>query len=339
MAGNKSRPTVAITIGDPAGIGPEIVLKSLRNNEILEKCIPLIIGNMEILQKCIDSLGLNDINIVSIDDPKKAKGELFKCEMIHVYTDGTTRIRPGTVSASGGNAADAYIQKVCELAEKGLIDAISTAPINKESLRAAGIDSIGHTELLAKYLNTDNPLTMFVIENMRIFFLSRHLSLRNAIEYITEKRLYDMIKRVNSTMIDFGFPTPKIAVAALNPHASDGGQFGDEEGLVITPAIKKAEAEGVDVAGPIGADSVFHQALEGKYDCVISLYHDQGHIASKTRDFFRTVTATLGLPILRTSVDHGTGFDIAWQGKASSVSMEAAILTACDFIKRMKRYK
>ena len=168
---------------------------------------------------------------------------------------------------------------------------------------------------------------------MRIFFLSRHLSLREAVDYITEERLLAMIRRVDSAMRDLGFREPRIAVAALNPHASDGGQFGDEEARIISPAISRASSEGIAVIGPIGADSVFHQALEGRHDCVISLYHDQGHIAAKTRDFFRTVTATLGLPVLRTSVDHGTAFDIAWQGKANPVSMEAAILAACDLLK------
>ena len=167
---------------------------------------------------------------------------------------------------------------------------------------------------------------------MRIFFLSRHLSLREAIDYLTEDRLLAMIRRVNAVMKGLGFLRPRIAVAALNPHASDGGQFGDEEAKIISPAVNRARNERIDVTGPIGADSVFHQALEGRFDCVISLYHDQGHIAAKTRDFFRTVTATLGLPVLRTSVDHGTGFDIAWQGKASSISMEAAILAACDLL-------
>jgi 4-hydroxythreonine-4-phosphate dehydrogenase len=252
--------------------------------------------------------------------------------VVDVPAPGLEALRVGEVQAACGAAGDAFIRKACELGLAGEIDAISTAPLNKESLRAAGVPHIGHTEMLADYLGAPDPLTLFILDRMRIFFLSRHLSLRQAIDYITEPHMRAMIRRVHAAMRDFGFRAPTIAVAGLNPHASDGGLFGDEEATHISPAIAAARAEGIDVVGPIGADSVFHQALEGQYDCVISLYHDQGHIASKTRDFYRTVTATLGLPVLRTSVDHGTAFDIAWQGKASSVSMEAAIRAAADLL-------
>lgn len=333
--GAARKPIVGVTIGDPAGIGPEIVLKSLTNKVIFERCTPIIIGNAALLKRCASDVGIMDIDIIPINSPSDARGLLGTCEVIDVYSEGIDKIVPGLIQAAGGLAADAYIRKACSLAQQGVIDAISTAPINKESLRAAGIIGIGHTELLAQYFGVRNPLTLFITENMRIFFLSRHLSLRQAIDYITEDRLYGMVERVHSTMTDLGFPSPRIAVAALNPHASDGGQFGDEEERILSPAIRKAVDHGIDVVGPIGADSVFHQALEGKYDCVISLYHDQGHIAAKTRDFYRTVTATLGLPILRTSVDHGTGFDIAWKGEAKSISMEAAILAACEFLHKM----
>lgn len=299
--------------------------------------MPVVIGSVELLRRCAREVGIDGVDIVPIDEPPQAKGVAGRVDVIDVPVEGMDSLAPGVIQVAGGLAADAQIRKACELAREGKIDAISTAPINKESLRAAGIEGIGHTEMLAQYLNAPDPLTLFVTENMRIFFLSRHLSLRKAIDYITEERVYAMIQRVDSVMRNFGFPSPKIAVAALNPHASDGGQFGDEEARLIVPAVTRALAEGIGVVGPMGADSVFHQALDGRYDCVISLYHDQGHIASKTRDFFRTVTATLGLPVLRTSVDHGTGFDIAWQGKASSVSMEAAILATCDFLRRMRQ--
>ena len=352
------RPIIAVTMGDPAGIGPEVVLGALRSQEVYRRSIPIVIGSMDILRR----LGAKPI---SLEGPEDATGEPGKVEVIDVQVPGIQSIEPGKVQAVGGLAADAFIRKACELAlekrtcppkplgdeawakspRRRRIDAISTAPISKESLRAAGIQGIGHTELLAEYLNrdrlqtTDNrhqtapePLTLFVTENMRIFFLSRHLSLRQAIDYITQERLLDFILAVDRAMRKLGFPKPRIAVAALNPHASDGGQFGSQEAEIIMPAILQAQAKGIDVTGPIGADSVFHQALERRFDCVISLYHDQGHIAAKTRDFFRTVTATLNLPVLRTSVDHGTGFDIAWQGKANSISMESAILAACDLL-------
>jgi len=322
------RPVIAVTIGDPAGIGPEVVLGALRSDKVYDCAIPVVIGSLEALSRCACQVGIEGIELVRIDGPQGARGVLGTVEVIDVPVPGLESLQPGKVQAAGGRAADAFIRKACELALAGRIDAITTAPISKESLRAAGIAEIGHTELLAKYLNSPESLTIFITENMRIFFLSRHLSLRQALDCITEDRVLTMIRRVDSAMKGLGFRRPRIAVAALNPHASDGGQFGSEEAAVLSPAISRAKREGIEVAGPVGADSVFHQALEGRFDCVISLYHDQGHIAAKTRDFFRTVTATLGLPVLRTSVDHGTAFDIAWQGRASSISMEAAILAA-----------
>ena len=328
------RPIIAVTMGDPAGIGPEVVLGALRNRQIYDRAIPLVIGNIEILGRCMRDVGIAGLELARVDGPENAKGIPGIVEAIDLSVPGLENLQPGKVQASGGLASDAFIRKACELALENRIDAISTAPISKESLRAAGIEEIGHTELLAKYLKSPAPLTIFVTGNMRIFFLSRHLSLRQAIDYITEDRLLAMIRRVDAAMKELGFREARVVVAALNPHASDGGQFGDEEARVISPAISQARNEGINVTGPIGADSVFHQALEGRFECVISLYHDQGHIAAKTRDFFRTVTATLGLPVLRTSVDHGTGFDIAWQGKANCVSMEMAILAGCDFLGR-----
>jgi len=326
------RPVIAVTIGDPAGVGPEVVLGALKSRKIYSRAVPVVIGSLELLRRCARQVGIGDIKLVQIDAPESARGVPGVAEVMDVPVPGLENLQPGKVQAAGGRAADAFVRKACEFALAGRIDAISTAPIGKESLRAAGIAEIGHTELLAKYLNSPEPLTVFITENMRIFFLSRHLSLRQALDYITEERVLSTIRRVDAAMKGLGFRRPRIAVAALNPHASDGGQFGDEEAVILAPAISRACDEGISVAGPIGADSVFHQALEGRFDCVISLYHDQGHIAAKTRDFFRTVTATLGLPVLRTSVDHGTAFDIAWQGKAGSISMEAAILAASSLL-------
>jgi 4-hydroxythreonine-4-phosphate dehydrogenase len=330
------RPVIAITIGDPAGVGPEIVLGALRNEEIYNRAIPVVIGSISVLKRCMQYIGMTGLEILQVDEPAGARGLVGQVEVIEVSVAGLDDLCPGKVQAVGGKAADAFIRKACDLALAHQVDAIATAPISKESLRAAGIPKIGHTELFARYLATSHPLTLFVTGNMRVFFLSRHMSLREAIDYITEERVLGMIRRVNKSMQELGFVSPCIALAALNPHASDGGQFGDEEARILLPAILKAKAEGINVHGPIPADSVFHQALEGRFDCVISLYHDQGHIATKTKDFYRTVSVTLGLPVLRTSVDHGTAFDIAWQGKANSLSMETAIFTASDLLDGMK---
>ena len=335
---NNQRPVIGITLGDPAGIGPEIVLGALQDEALREKCIPVVIGHASVLRRCWEATGISAGEVQVVHSPREARGASGTVEIVHVETPGMEDFQPGTLSADAGRAAEAFVRRACELALAGEIDAIATAPINKESLRLAGIEHIGHTEMLAAYLHSPDPLTLFITENMRIFFLSRHLSLRQAISYITEDKVHDFIKRVHRAMTGFGFANPSIGLAGLNPHASDGGQFGDEEEKHLIPAARRAQAEGISVSDPIGADSVFNMALEGRFDCVISLYHDQGHIAAKTRDFYGTVTATLELPILRTSVDHGTALDIAWQGKANPVSMKAAILAAVDMLKKGERH-
>ncbi len=319
-------------MGDPAGIGPEIILGALNDGEVAKRCDPVVIGNTELLQRCSSALGFDKAGRISISSSQDI-GRPNVITALDVPTSGSSKIIPGQLSAEAGLAAGAYVQKACELGLDGLIDAFATAPVNKEALRLAGIEHIGHTEMLAEYLGGD-PVTLFITGNMRIFFLSRHLSLRDAIRYITARRVYNFIRRIHDVMSDFGFDSPRIGLAALNPHASDGGQFGSEEQRHLLPAAARARAEGIDVSDPIGADSVFNMALEGRFDCVISLYHDQGHIAAKTRDFHGTVTATLGLPVLRTSVDHGTAFDIAWKGVANPISMKMAILAAVEMLAR-----
>lgn len=330
------RPVIGVTIGDPAGVGPEIVLRALQNGNLYEKCIPVMIGNAGAIRRCAEAANIELWPLEMLENPRSAKGEAGTLEMVHVETPGMMDFEPGALSEDAGRASDAFVKCACELALAGQIDAISTAPINKESLRLAGVPYIGHTEMLAAYLDSPEPLTLFITENMRIFFLSRHLSLRQAIEYINTDRVCRFISQVHSAMTDLGFANPSIGLAALNPHASDGGQFGDEEAKYLVPAAQRARQEGINVTDPIGADSVFNMALGGRFDCVISLYHDQGHIAAKTRDFYGTVTATLGLKTLRTSVDHGTALDIAWKGIANPVSMEAAIFAAADMLARKK---
>jgi len=327
-----ARPVIGVTMGDPAGVGPEVVAAALENAEVYDACVPVVIGHEGVLGRCAEALGKPAPTVRTIKSPVEAKGAFGEIELVHVETPGMAELEPGKISADAGRAADAFIRRACELGLSGEIDAICTAPINKESLRLANVAEIGHTEMLAKYLSGSDPLTLFVTENMRIFFLSRHLSLRDAVDYVTAERVHKFIVRVNKAITQLGFGNPRIGLAALNPHASDGGQFGDEEEKHLIPAARKAREQGIDVSDPIGADSVFNMALEGRFECVISLYHDQGHIASKTRDFHGTVTATLGLPVLRTSVDHGTALDIAWKGIANPVSMKMAILKAAEMI-------
>jgi 4-hydroxythreonine-4-phosphate dehydrogenase len=233
----------------------------------------------------------------------------------------------GQIAAHTGHDSVAYVETAAELGQQHRIQAIVTAPINKEAMRAAGVKYPGHTEILGAAFNSGVE-TMFVVDKMRIFFLTRHLSLRQAIDAISQEGLLHLLAHAREVLAKMGIDTPTIGVAGLNPHAGDGGLFGDEEIRVLQPAIAAAQKRGWDVVGPVGADSIFHQALSGRYDAVISLYHDQGHIAAKTYDFNRTVSVTTGLPIIRTSVDHGTAFDIAGQGIADATNMIEAIKVA-----------
>jgi len=325
------RPTIAVTIGDPAGIGPEIALCAVTAPAVQEACRPVIVGSVGVLEQCAQWCGFDPVPLPSASSPLALPDSPLV--VLDVPVPGIDTIRPGRVQALGANAAVTYLRRAGRLALDGFVQAITTAPINKESLAAAGLPGLGHTEILAGYFEVEDPLTLFITERMRIFFLTRHLSLRDALKHITQENVLQMLRRIAVALRELGLEQPRIAVAALNPHASDGGLFGEQEQRELEPAVAAAQAEGLQVVGPVPADSVFHQALEGRFDAVLSLYHDQGHIAAKTRDFHRTVTATLGLPVLRTSVDHGTAFDIAWTGQASSVGMEAAILAAADLLR------
>ncbi len=308
---------IVLTTGDPAGIGPEIALRAAGSPDLRALCQLTLVGTRGLLERCASVVGVPWSDSLRIED---------------VEVPGLESLKPGVVSEVGGRAAYEYTRRACAMALAGAADAIVTAPINKESLRAAGCPHIGHTEMLADEFGVADPLTMFVTGPLRVFFLSRHLSLRQAVDYVRGPHVAKMLRRVHGAMLELGFREPRIAVAGLNPHSGDGGQFGDEEITEIAPAVAEARDLGLAVEGPVPADSVFHLALEGAYDCVLSLYHDQGHIACKTRDFHGTVTATLGLPVLRTSVDHGTAFDIAWTGRANHRSLVKAVEAAVGLL-------
>ena len=330
------KPIIGITIGDPAGIGPEIVVKALSKPEIYEACRPVVIGDLKILQQVSKGLRAN-VSFKTINHPQDAQSKASIIDIIDLKNVDVKNLQIGKISQHAGKASIEYIEKAVKYALDGEIDAITTAPINKESIRLAGSTHIGHTELIAALSGSREPLTMFWVRGVRIFFLTRHLPLRKAVEAIKKEKIVETAITINTLLNKIGLKKPRIAVAALNPHASDGGLIGDEEGEEIIPAIKELREKGIDAIGPIPADSVFHQALRGKYDAVLSLYHDQGHIAAKTVDFYGTVSATLGLPFIRTSVDHGTAFDIAGKGIADSKSMEEAIRAAIDLLSHMGR--
>jgi len=330
------RPTVGITMGDPAGIGPEVSIKSLMRDEIYTLCKPVLIGDLNLLKETADHLGLK-VEFKVLSSPRDAQGKFGVIEVIDLKNVNLDNLRVGEVSAEAGRASLDYIERAVEYALKGELDAIVTAPISKEAIRMAGCKYIGHTELIGALAGVEEPLTMFWVQGVRIFFLTRHLPLIEAIRAVKKSRIVEMVLRMEREMRRMGIERPRIAVAALNPHASDGGLIGDEEEKEIKPAVHELRDAGINVYGPIPADSVFHQALEGKYDAVLSLYHDQGHIAAKTRDFYGTVSVTLGLPFIRTSVDHGTAFDIAGRGVANPRSMEEAIKLAANLTLKVRK--
>lgn len=329
------KPLIAIPIGDPAGIGPEIVAKALANKDVFNTTRCIVIGDKDVMENAI-KIAKVDLKINIVEEPEEGTYEEGILNLIDLDNIIFKELELGQVSAMCGKAAYAYIEKSIQLANDGKVDAVSTTPINKESLKAGNIDFIGHTEIFGALTNTPDPLTMFEVRGMRVFFLTRHVSLRQAVDMVKKDRIKDYVKRCLEVLNKLGVKDGTMAIAGLNPHSGEHGLFGDEEVNEVTPAIEELQKEGYKVVGPIGADSVFHLALQGRFNSVLSLYHDQGHIATKTLDFERTIAITGGMPILRTSVDHGTAFDIAGTGIASEVSMVEAILLAGKYSPNFK---
>lgn len=325
-----NRPYIGVPMGDPAGIGPEIVVKALADESVNKIAKVVVIGEKKTLEQAMKFCGL-ELEINVIDDVSEGNYRTGIINLIDLKNVDIDKLSVGTVQGMAGKAAFDYIKKSVELALDKKVAAIATTPINKEALKEGGINYIGHTEILEDLTNSHDPLTMFQVCNLRVFFLSRHVSLSKACEMVTEERVYEYINRCVEALKRLGMANPRLAVAGLNPHSGEHGLFGDTEVKEIEPAIKRATENGINVVGPVPADSVFHFALKGSYDAVLSLYHDQGHIATKMVDFERTISITNNLPFLRTSVDHGTAFDIAGTGKASAVSMIEAIRLAAEY--------
>lgn len=326
------KPLIAIPMGDPAGIGPEIVVKSITKEEIFKAARCVVIGDKKIIEDAVQFSNAN-LKVNIIQRPEEGIYEEGVLNLIDLSNVDQKEFKIGQINGMCGKAAYEYIAKSIELANAGEVAAVATTPINKESLRAGNVNFIGHTEIFGALTGTKDPLTMFEVHGMRVFFLTRHVPLRHVCDLVTKDRIKDYVKRCKEVLTKLGVTDGTMAVAGLNPHCGEHGLFGNEEVEYVTPAVEELKAEGYDVAGPIGADSVFHMALQGRFNSVLSLYHDQGHIATKTLDFERTIAITGGMPILRTSVDHGTAMDIAGKGIASEVSMVEAILLAVKYSK------
>lgn len=329
-------PLIAITIGDPAGIGPEIVVRSLNKSEIYNHVRPLVIGSKKILER-IASVVDNKMNFNSVSSPEEGKYTYGTIDILDIDNVDPVDVPLGVINAKAGKTAYDYIKKSIELAMDKKVDGIATAPIQKEAIHQAGIPYIGHTEMFKGLTNSDRALTMFHVNKMRIFFLSRHLSLIKACQYVTREHVAQFIKDCDAAMKQLGLPNGRMALAALNPHGGEKGLCGDEEVNVLSPAVEEAQKEGIHVSGPFPADSIFRLFDLDQCDAVLSLYHDQGHIAAKVHDLLKTVSVTVGLPFIRTSVDHGTAFDIAGKGIASSKSMDESILVTGMYVDLVKK--
>jgi 4-hydroxythreonine-4-phosphate dehydrogenase len=323
------KPFIGVPIGDPAGIGPEIVVKSISREDTNSYANTVIFGDKKVLENAIKICDL-DLEIKVIEDVKDGVYDNKTLNLIDLDNIDMDKFEFGKVSGMCGKASYEYVKKSVEFALDKKIDAVATTSINKEAFKAGNVPYIGHTEVLEALTNTHNPLTMFQVRDLRVFFLSRHVSLRKACDLVTEENMYDFIVRSKQSLDELGIKNGKLAVAGLNPHCGEHGLFGDEE-RYIEKAIERAKADGIDVIGPIGADSVFFFGLQGKYDAVLSLYHDQGHIATKTVDFHKTISITNNMPFLRTSVDHGTAFDIAGKNIADEISLVEAIRLAAEY--------
>ncbi len=324
---DKYIPIIGITMGDPSGIGPEIILKSYLDDNINNNRL-VVIGDFDVMAAIAEQLKITTIKLNRIKDISEYK---FDNKVLNIYdlnNVDVSKLQPGKVQSMSGNAAFEYVKKATELAMEKEIDAIATAPLNKEAMHKAGHLYPGHTEILAKFTETKDYAMFLYDEVLKVIHVSTHISLLQVIKGLKKERVASVIELAHSTMIKLGYESPRIAVAGINPHAGEGGLFGDEEIKEIIPAIELKKNKKINVVGPEPPDTVFLRAKEGDFDIVVAMYHDQGHIPLKLLGFHSGVNVTVGLPIIRTSVDHGTAFDVAWKGVANENSMKEAIKLA-----------
>lgn len=329
----QERPILGITMGDAAGVGPEIVAMALAREDIRAICRSLVIGNVATMEEALQITSLPG-RIRAIKSPLKARFEEGVIEVVDLKNIDLLTLTRCQINAMAGKAAFEYVERAVELALAGDIEAIVTAPLNKEALNRAGYHYAGHTEILADLCGVEDVAMMLVAGDLRVSHVSTHVSLREACALVTKERILTVATLTHHAVQQMGIKSPRLAVASLNPHAGEGGIFGREEIEIIRPAVEEARRMGLDVSGPIPADTVFFRAIHGReigeeqFDAVIAMYHDQGHIPIKLMGFLEGVNVTLGLPIIRTSVDHGTVFDKAGKGTANPRSMIEALKLA-----------
>lgn len=323
---------IGITMGDPASIGPEITVKALARPEIYENCCPVVIGDAAVMEQAVKLVNREDIKIHAVSSMKECKFQPGIIDVFDMKLVDITKLELGKVSIMAGEAAFQYVKKVIELAMTGEIDGTVTNAFNKEAINLSGHHYSGHTEIYADYTGTKKYTMMLAHENLRVVHVSTHVSLREACDRVKKNRIMEVIQIANQACIDLGIQNPKIGVAGLNPHSGENGLFGREEIDEIIPAIEAVRAEGINAEGPVPPDTIFSKARGGWYDIVVAMYHDQGHIPLKVVGFVYNqdagkwdavagVNITLGLPIVRVSVDHGTAFDQAGKGVANELSL------------------
>ena len=320
-------PLIAVTMGDGAGIGPEVVVAALLDDAVLTQCRPVVIGDAQRLREAARILGL-DCEIAAVEHPRDAE---FTPGRVNVVDLGLlpADLPWGKLSPVAGDAAYMYIKRAAELAVAGDVHAICTAPLNKEALHAAGHIYPGHTELLAHLTGTEEVSMMLSTEKVKVIHVTTHIGLIDAVNRIEPGLVERTVRRGHEAMVRAGVPNPVIGVCGINPHAGENGLFGyGEEEEKIVPALEKLRAEGVDARGPLPADTAFFLASRGDYDLIVAMYHDQGHGPVKVLGIEAGVNLTVGLPVIRTSVDHGTAFDIAGTGTAEAGSMVEALRQA-----------
>ena len=332
-----AKPIVAITMGDPAGVGPEVILKALAHSEVKKVCHPLVLGDWEVLQRT----WRGKRRYPKLVPWEKGQPIAKSRKAVHVYSLSSLSLkqsRPGRPTKACGQAAYDYIKAATELIVSQMADAMATAPISKRILRLAGYHYPGHTELLAELTQTQKFRMMLLGKGLKVVLVTVHLPLVQVARKLTRRRVRVTLELTHEALRRyFGISHPRIAVAALNPHAGEEGIFGREEKRIILPAVKEAERQGIQAKGPFPADTLFHQAVRGDYDAVVCMYHDQGLIPLKLLHFFGGVGLTLGIPFIRTSVDHGTAYDIAGKDRADDSSMKEAILLAARLARQKKR--
>jgi 4-hydroxythreonine-4-phosphate dehydrogenase len=336
-------PVLGVTMGDPAGVGPEIIARALAEPTVRETCRPVVIGSAATMREALAVTG-SPLTLHAVDAIDACEWRPGTAECLDLGNVDVTALRRGAVSAEAGRAAYQYIEAAVALARTAAIHGIVTAPINKEALAAAGLAHTGHTEILAALSGTRDYAMLLMGRELRVIHVTTHVALRRVPDLVTRDRVLRTIRLAQQTMEGLGEPRPRIAVAGLNPHAGEDGLFGDEEQTAIIPAIEAARAGGLSVQGPLPADTLFSRARGGEFDIVVAMYHDQGHIPVKTLGFTYDdatgrwlglcgVNVTVGLPFLRVSVDHGTAFDRAWKGIANHESMVEALEVAVRMLR------